>query len=330
MNADRNKPFNKNNNKDNSSGDHSGDRAKRQEDEKRTHPASGSGIHRTDSSRRGKRKRISGTAPSSSFGAKRKDPFSKPAPKKDHIPYIEPEEGILRLNKYIANAGICSRREADNYIQAGLITVNGTVVTELGTKVMPGDVVKYKGNRLSMERKVYILLNKPKDTITTAEDPHAKRTVLDLVRKACPERVFPVGRLDRNTTGVLLLTNDGELTKNLTHPRFNKKKIYHVFLDKNVTKADIETITNGLTLEDGFIKADAVSYVKPEDKKQVGIEIHSGKNRIIRRIFDALGYKVIRLDRVYFAGLTKKGVQRGKWRFLNEKEIRMLKMNSFE
>ncbi|HYX10299.1 MAG TPA: pseudouridine synthase, partial [Bacteroidales bacterium] len=157
-----------------------------------------------------------------------------------------------------------------------------------------------------------------------------KRTVLDLVRKACPERVFPVGRLDRNTTGVLLLTNDGELTKNLTHPRFNKKKIYHVFLDKNVTKADIETITNGLTLEDGFIKADAVSYVKPEDKKQVGIEIHSGKNRIIRRIFDALGYKVIRLDRVYFAGLTKKGVQRGKWRFLNEKEIRMLKMNSFE
>lgn len=330
MSTDRGKSFNKENNKHNSSGDHSGDEAQGQEGEMRNLKSSGSGIHRADSPRKGKRKRISRTEPPAFFSSKRKDPFSKPAPKKDPIPYIKPEEGILRLNKYIANAGICSRREADNYIEAGMVTVNDKLVTELGTKVMPGDVVKYNGKRLSMERKVYILLNKPKDTITTAEDPHAKKTVLDLVRKACPERIFPVGRLDRNTTGVLLLTNDGELTKNLTHPRFNKKKIYHVFLDKNVTKADMDTITNGLTLEDGFIKADVVSYVKQEDKKQVGIEIHSGKNRIIRRIFDSLGYKVVRLDRVYFAGLTKKGVPRGKWRFLNEKEIRMLKMNSFE
>lgn len=329
MSTDRDKPFKKNTSKDNSFEDHKSD-LNAQEGENSRRFDSGSGIHRGSSPRKGKRKRISHNTPTSTFKSKQKNPFDKPAPKKDHIPYIEPEEGILRLNKYIANAGVCSRREADNYIQAGLITVNDKVITELGTKVMPGDIVKYKGKRLSMERKVYILLNKPKDTITTAEDPHAKKTVLDLVRRACPERVFPVGRLDRNTTGVLLLTNDGELTKNLTHPRFNKKKIYHVFLDKNVTKADMETITNGLTLEDGYIKADAISYVQTDDKKQVGIEIHSGKNRIIRRIFDALGYKVVKLDRVYFAGLTKKGVPRGKWRFLNEKEIRMLKMNSFE
>ena len=236
----------------------------------------------------------------------------------------------IRLNRYISTSGICSRREADDLISAGLITVNGKLVNELGSKVSLNDEVRYNGELIKKERNVYILLNKPKEFITTSKDPYAKHTVLDLIKGACKERVFPVGRLDRNTTGVLLLTNDGELTKKLTHPSFNKKKIYHVFLDKNLKASDLETISNGIDLDDGFIKVDDISFVTADDKKQVGLEIHSGRNHIVRRIFEYLGYRVIRLDRVYFAGLTKKGLQRGHWRFLTDQEIGMLKMGSYK
>jgi 23S rRNA pseudouridine2605 synthase len=240
------------------------------------------------------------------------------------------EEELIRLNKYIAATGVCSRREADEFIVAGLITINDKLVTELGTKVKPGDVIKYNGEKLKEEKKVYILLNKPKDYITTLEDPHAKRTVIDLIKGACRERVYPVGRLDRNTTGVLLLTNDGELTKRLTHPRFEKRKVYQLELHKGLRPDDLERIAGGIMLDDGFIKADAIHYTDPEDKKQVGIEIHSGRNRIVRRIFEQLGYDIRKLDRVYFAGLTKKGLARGQWRFLTENEIHLLKMNAFK
>lgn len=249
---------------------------------------------------------------------------TKEMPKTGH------ESEFIRLNKYLASSGICSRREADEFIRAGLVTVNGKLITELGVKVSAGDVVKYNGETLREEKKVYILINKPKDYVTTVEDPHAKKTVLDLVKGACKERIYPVGRLDRNTTGVLLLTNDGEITKRLTHPRFEKLKIYHVHLNKNIKPSDFEKISTGITLEDGFIKADAISYADPVDKTQVGIEIHSGKNHIVRRIFEHLGYDVVKLDRVYFAGLTKKNLRRGEWRFLSEKEINMLKMNVFK
>lgn len=235
----------------------------------------------------------------------------------------------MRLNRFLANAGKCSRREADEFIQAGVVTVNGHVVTELGSRVVPAtDKVMFHDEPVQIERRVYILLNKPKDYVTTAEDLHAKKTVIDLVRNACAERVYPVGRLDRNTTGVLLLTNDGELTSKLTHPSFNKKKIYQVTLDREVTDEDIEKIKTGITLEDGDIKVDEISFVKEEDRKTVGVEIHSGRNRIVRRIFASLNYKVMRLDRVYFAGLTKKNLPRGKWRFLSEKEVAFLKMNA--
>ena len=263
-------------------------------------------------------------------GAKDDNMGEKPfrfRPKKDasqHNKFKNP--GELRLNQYLAKAGICSRREADKLIQEGLVSVNGVVVTELGTKVRESDLVKYDGSKVKPERKVYILLNKPKDTVTTLSDPHAKVTVFDCIKGACPERVYPVGRLDKNTTGVLLLTNDGELTAKLTHPKFMHKKVYHVFLDKPVTKADIEKLAEGFELEDGFIQADEVSYVDPADKKQVGVEIHSGRNRIVRRMFEHLGYDVLKLDRVLFAGLTKAKLTRGKWRFLTEKEVAMLKM----
>ncbi|HBS87698.1 MAG: hypothetical protein A2W91_15655 [Bacteroidetes bacterium GWF2_38_335] len=239
------------------------------------------------------------------------------------------DEGI-RLNKYIANAGYCSRREADTFITAGVISINGEVVSELGSKVQPGDVVKFDGREMREERKVYIVLNKPKDYITTVDDPHATKTVLDLVKNACKERVYPVGRLDRNTTGVLLITNDGELAKKLTHPSYNKKKIYHVHVDQNVKKADMVKMTEGINLEDGFVNVDAVSFVDETDKSQVGVEIHSGQNRIVRRIFEYFNYKVLKLDRVYFAGLTKKSLPRGKWRFLTDQEIAMLKMGSYQ
>ena len=241
----------------------------------------------------------------------------------------DPDEPI-RLNKFLANAGICSRREADEFITAGVVSVNGVVVTELGTKVKRTDEIKLHDQPVSIERKVYVLLNKPKDCVTTSDDPQERKTVMDFVKGACKERIYPVGRLDRNTTGVLLLTNDGDLASKLTHPKYLKKKIYHVYCDKNVTKADLDQIVSGITLDDGEIHADAVSYASETDKSQVGIEIHSGKNRIVRRIFEALGYRVIKLDRVYFAGLTKKGLRRGDWRYLTEQEVNMLRMGSFE
>ncbi|MBQ3610150.1 MAG: RNA-binding S4 domain-containing protein [Bacteroidaceae bacterium] len=241
----------------------------------------------------------------------------------------DPNEPI-RLNKFLANAGVCSRREADEFITAGVVSVNGEVVTELGTKIKRTDEVKFHDEPVSVERKVYVLLNKPKDCVTTSDDPQERKTVMHCVKDACKERIYPVGRLDRNTTGVLLLTNDGDMASKLTHPKYLKKKIYHVHCDKNVTKADLDQIAAGITLEDGEIHADAISYASETDKKQVGIEIHSGKNRIVRRIFESLGYKVTKLDRVYFAGLTKKGLKRGDWRFLTEQEVNFLRMGSFE
>ena len=246
--------------------------------------------------------------------------------KEDNIDPTEP----LRLNKFLANAGVCSRREADEFIQAGLVTVNGEVVTELGTKILRTDEVKFHDAPVTLEKKVYVLLNKPKDYVTTSDDPQQRKTVMDLVKDVCPERIYPVGRLDRNTTGVLLLTNDGDLASKLTHPKFLKKKVYHVHLDKNLTAHDMDQIREGITLEDGEIKADAVEYADDRDKAQVGIEIHSGKNRIVRRIFESLGYRVTKLDRVQFAGLTKKNLRRGDWRFLTEKEVDMLRMGAFE
>jgi 23S rRNA pseudouridine2605 synthase len=255
------------------------------------------------------------------IGAKRQ---LKELPKTGH------ESDLIRLNKYIASTGVCSRREADEFIRAGLITVNGKLVTEMGVKISLSDQVKYNGETLREEKKVYILMNKPKDYVTTVEDPHAKKTVLELVKGACKERIYPVGRLDRNTTGVLLLTNDGELTKRLTHPKFEKLKIYHIHLNKNLKLADMDKVATGITLEDGFIKADTINYADPADKSQVGIEIHSGRNHIVRRIFENLGYEVAKLDRVYFAGLTKKNLHRGEWRFLSEKEVSILKMNAYK
>ena len=246
--------------------------------------------------------------------------------KEDHVDPNEP----MRLNKFLANAGVCSRREADDFIQAGVVKVNGEVVTEMGTKIMRTDEVMFHDRPVSLEKKVYVLLNKPKDYVTTSDDPQQRKTVMDLVRNACPERIYPVGRLDRTTTGVLLLTNDGDLASKLTHPKFLKKKIYHVYLDKNVTLHDLQQIREGIVLDDGEIHADAVEYASETDKKQVGIEIHSGRNRIVRRIFESLGYRVMKLDRVQFAGLTKKNVRRGDWRFLTEKEVDMLRMGAFE
>ena len=260
------------------------------------------------------------------------DPNAKYSMKK-RIEYKEvnydPNEP-LRLNKFLANAGICSRREADEFIQAGVVTVNGEVVTELGTKILRTDQVKFHDQPVTIEKKVYVLLNKPKDYVTTSDDPQQRKTVMDLVKNACPERIYPVGRLDRNTTGVLLLTNDGDLASKLTHPKYLKKKIYHVYLDKNVTAHDLQQISDGIQLEDGEIKADDVQYASPTDKKQVGIEIHSGKNRIVRRIFEALGYRVQKLDRVQFAGLTKKNLKRGDWRYLTEEEVDRLRMGAYE
>jgi len=269
----------------------------------------------------GFRKHTPGYDPNAKYSLKKRIEY-----KEEHIDPNEP----IRLNKYLANAGVCSRREADDFIQAGVVTVNGEVVTELGTKILRTDHVVFHEQPVTLEKKVYVLLNKPKDYVTTSDDPQQRKTVMDLVKDACPERIYPVGRLDRNTTGVLLLTNDGELASKLTHPKFLKKKVYHVFLDKNATKHDLDQIVEGIQLEDGEIHADAVEYASPTDKSQVGIEIHSGKNRIVRRIFESLGYHVIKLDRVQFCGLTKKNVRRGDWRFLTEKEVDMLRMGAFE
>ncbi|MBI9059077.1 MAG: pseudouridine synthase [Labilibaculum sp.] len=245
-----------------------------------------------------------------------------------HAKISGPEDGILRLNKFISNTGACSRREADIRIADGRITVNNRIVTEVGTKVNIKDVVCMDGKQLQAEAKVYLVLNKPKDFVTTLDDPMGRKTVLDLIKHACDERVYPVGRLDRMTTGVLLFTNDGDLTKRLTHPSYNKKKIYHVFLDREISQEELDQVSAGLELEDGEIKADAISFADSKDKKQVGIEIHSGRNRIVRRIFEHLGYEVEKLDRVFFAGITKKNIPRGKWRFLSQKEVQMLKIYS--
>ncbi len=245
-----------------------------------------------------------------------------------HAKISGPEDGMLRLNKFISNTGACSRREADKRIEDGRITVNNKIVIEVGTKVNIKDVVCMDGIQLQAEAKVYLVLNKPKDFVTTLDDPMGRKTVLDLIKHACDERVYPVGRLDRMTTGVLLFTNDGDLTKRLTHPSYNKKKIYHVFLDREITQEELDQVSAGLELEDGEIKADAISFADSKDKKQVGIEIHSGRNRIVRRIFEHLGYEVEKLDRVFFAGITKKNIPRGKWRFLSQKEIQMLKIYS--
>jgi 23S rRNA pseudouridine2605 synthase len=235
-------------------------------------------------------------------------------------------EGI-RLNKYIANAGICSRREADDLIASGVVQVNGKTITEMGFRVKPTDIIKYGGQTLKKERLVYLILNKPKDYITTVDDPEKRRTVLELVQDACRERIYPVGRLDRSTTGLLMFTNDGELTKKMTHPRYGVRKIYHVELDKPLKRQDLDKIAGGLELEDGEIHVDEISYVGDQvDKRQVGVEIHSGKNRIVRRIFESLGYNVRKLDRVMFGPLTKKDLPRGRWRFLTEAEVGMLKM----
>ena len=258
----------------------------------------------------------------------KKSSFQKDRPSQK--PSFKKTDDSMRLNRYLANAGICSRRQADDYIISGVVTINGKVVTELGTKVFPGDVVKFNNESIRQEKKVYILLNKPKDYITTAEDDRGRKSVLELIRGACRERVMPVGRLDRNTTGILLLTNDGEMAAKLIHPRSNKKKIYHVFLDKNIKKEDMNTIASGIELDDGFIKADDISYADPVDKTQIGIEVHSGRNHLVRRIFEHFGYKVIKLDRVYFAGLTKKALPRGRWRFLTPDEVSMIKMGAFE
>ena len=235
----------------------------------------------------------------------------------------------VRLNKYIANSGVCSRREADNFILAGVVTVNGEVVTELGTKVnIYTDDVRFNGERLKGEEKIYIVMNKPKGYVTTASDPHADKTVMDLL-KGCPSRVFPVGRLDKNTTGVLMFTNDGEIAEKLTHPSYDKKKIYQVSLDSKLRGEDYDKILSGIELNDGVIAADELEYIEEEDHRKIGIEIHSGKNRIVRRIFESLGYEVKALDRVYFAGLTKKGIKRGDWRYLTEGEINLLKMGAY-
>ena len=269
----------------------------------------------------GFRQRTPGYDPNAKYSLKKRIEY-----KEENFDPTEP----LRLNKFLANAGVCSRREADEFIQAGVVTVNGEVVTELGTKILRTDEVKFHDTPVSLEKKVYVLLNKPKDYVTTSDDPQQRKTVMDLVKDVCPERIYPVGRLDRNTTGVLLLTNDGDLASKLTHPKFLKKKVYHVHLDKNLTSHDMDQIREGITLEDGEIKADAVEYADEHDKSQVGIEIHSGKNRIVRRIFESLGYRVTKLDRVQFAGLTTKNLRRGDWRFLTEKEVDMLRMGAFE
>ena len=268
--------------------------------------------------------------PRNGFPQQRAQRFT-PRPKQiEYTIDIPDPDSEMRLNKYMSNAGICSRREADEKIQAGAVTVNGKVVTELGTKIRPADVVEYDGKVVVPERKCYVLLNKPKDCVTTSDDPGGRTTVLDIVKNACAERIYPVGRLDRNTTGVLLLTNDGDLASKLTHPKFVKKKIYHVWTDKPIAEEDMQRIADGIELDDGEIHADEVSYVSETDRKQAGIEIHSGRNRIVRRIFESLGYRVVKLDRVYFAGLTKKNLPRGKWRYLSQDEVNHLRQGSFE
>ena len=269
-------------------------------------------------------------------GARTTKPFGKTSVRRDEsrpatYPKYDParQTGAIRLNRFLAQSGICSRREADDFITAGVVSVNGKIVTELGTKVLPTDEVRFNDSRVQGEKKVYLVLNKPKGYVTSLDDPHAEKTVMDLVKGACEERIYPVGRLDKNSVGLLLFTNDGDLTKQLTHPSYRKKKIYQVSLDKPLTRADMDRIAEGVTLEDGEIYADEISYVK-DNKQEVGIEIHSGRNRIVRRIFESLGYTVTKLDRVYYAGLTKKNLKRGAWRFLTREEDERLKSGQYE
>lgn len=250
----------------------------------------------------------------------------KPVKYKENVDPTTP----LRLNKYLANAGVCSRREADTFIAAGEVMVNGVVISELGAKVTRADKIEFRGKEVQLESKIYVLLNKPKNCVTTSDDPQNRKTVMDLVKNACTERIYPVGRLDRNTTGVLLLTNDGDLASKLMHPKFKKKKIYQVSLDKDVAIEHMQAIADGITLDDGEIHADSIAYVSEDTLNEVGIEIHSGRNRIVRRIFETLGYQVTKLDRVYFVGLTKKDLPRGRWRYLTEQEVNMLRMGAFE
>ena len=264
------------------------------------------------------------------FGDKKRS-FKRDDERPRNYPKFNPERqtGDIRLNRFLAQSGICSRREADDFITAGLVSVNGVIVTELGTKVKPTDEVKFNDERIQGEKKVYLVLNKPKGYVTSLDDPHAEKVVMDLVKNACTERIYPVGRLDKNSLGLLLFTNDGDLTKTLTHPSYRKKKIYQVSLDKPLTRADMDRLAEGITLEDGEIFADEISYLK-DNKQEVGIEIHSGRNRIVRRMFEFLGYTVTKLDRVYYAGLTKKNLKRGAWRFLTKEEVQRLKAGLYE
>lgn len=261
----------------------------------------------------------------------KKRSFKRDEERPRSYPKFNPERqtGEIRLNRFLAQSGICSRREADDLITAGLVTVNGQIVTELGTKVQPTDEVKFNDSRVQGEKKVYLVLNKPKGYVTSLEDPHAGKLVMDLVKGACTERIYPVGRLDKNSLGLLLFTNDGDLTKTLTHPSYRKKKIYQVTLDKPLTRADMDRLAEGITLEDGEIYADEISYLK-DNKQEIGIEIHSGRNRIVRRMFEFVGYSVTKLDRVYYAGLTKKNLKRGAWRFLTKEEVSRLKAGLYE
>jgi 23S rRNA pseudouridine2605 synthase len=260
------------------------------------------------------------------FDKKIRRPSSPRRRSESDKPYI----ATWRLNRFLANAGICSRREADEYIKAGVVSVNGKVVTEMGTKITFADEIRFNNELIRVEKKAYVLLNKPKDFITTTDDERGRKSVMQLIRGACREKVYPIGRLDRNTTGVLLFTNDGELAAKLTHPRYAKKKIYHAHLDKKIKKEDMEKLVEGVVDKGETLKADVVSIVDEADRTQVGVEIHTGQNRVIRRMFETLGYQVIKLDRVYFAGLTKKGLVRGAWRLLTPTEINMLKMGAFE
>ncbi|MCL3779958.1 pseudouridine synthase [Prolixibacteraceae bacterium JC049] len=297
-------------------------------DEKPRNPKGRFGKSRSDRFEDRKKPSFKGADRKDGFTGKRKEITHNRATEKpvSKAPISKNTDGKIRLNRFLANAGVCSRREADTYIQSGVVTVNGKVVTEMGMRVDPSDDVRFDGTKLCIEKKRYVLLNKPKGFVTTTDDPNAERTVMDLVKHVCDERIYPVGRLDKDTTGLLLLTNDGDLTKKLTHPSHNKKKIYHVHLHKDVEQEDLRRMLVGFDLEDGYIAADEVSYVDQEDKRQVGIEIHSGRNRIVRRIFAHLGYRVVRLDRVYFAGLTKKNLPRGKWRFLTPGEMNILNL----
>lgn len=258
-------------------------------------------------------------------------PFKEAEADKKESRKTEMVSETIRLNKYIANSGVCSRRDADDLIKSGAISVNGVVVKDMGVKVKPEDEVKYNGKKISSEKKVYILLNKPKGFVTTTKDPHADKTVMDLIKNIGPERLFPVGRLDKSTTGLLLITNDGDLASRLTHPKYNKKKIYHVWLNNPVSKSDLIALTEGVKIDvDVEVSADAASFPDPDDRTQVGIEMHSGQNRVVRRMFEAMGYDVRKLDRVYYAGLTKKNLPRGKWRYLADHEISSLKKGSYK